>query len=169
MDIGSFECVTSPIDKSTRDIFIYWQNIDDNEKCGDLFEYRAYYTSITADNKTMLVSIIYLFIYLLKFMYEYVSVFFLKERLIFTDINVTNTIFFYLKKKQNRIHRSFETHKNYAKFEMLNTSIGYNFTVYSANKEGLSADFSTIYVPSESDSKSIIHLKLIRYTVAVLI
>lgn len=61
-DIGSFECVTSPVDKSTRDVFIYWQNIDDNEKCGDSFEYRAYYTSITADNKTTFVTHYYLFL-----------------------------------------------------------------------------------------------------------
>lgn len=32
-------------------------------------------------------------------------------------------------------------------------AIGYNFTVYSANKEGLSAEYSTVYVPSEADSK----------------
>lgn len=55
-DIGSFECITSSVDKSTRDVFIYWQNINDNERCGDAFEYRAYYTSISADNQTMLVS-----------------------------------------------------------------------------------------------------------------
>lgn len=36
-------------------MFIYWQNIDDSEKCGDSFEYYAYYTSTTADNQTMLV------------------------------------------------------------------------------------------------------------------
>lgn len=53
-----------------------------------------------------------------------------------------------------RIHRSNETYKNYAKFDGLNTSIGYNFTVYSANKEGLSTEFSTIYVPSETNSMS---------------
>jgi len=45
----------SLVDKSKRDVFIYWQNIEDNEKCGDSFEYRAYYTSTTSDNKTMLV------------------------------------------------------------------------------------------------------------------
>ncbi|KAL5237159.1 hypothetical protein ACI65C_004569 [Semiaphis heraclei] len=101
-DVGSFECVTSPVDKSKRDIFIYWQNIEDNEKCGDLFEYRAYYTSTTTDNKTI-------------------------------------------------IHRSNETYKNYAKFEGLSTDIGYNFTVYSSNKEGLSTEYSSIFVPSESD------------------
>lgn len=56
--------MTSSIDKSLRDILIYWQNIDDNEKCGDAFEYHAYYTSITADNITMLVLIIFSFIYL---------------------------------------------------------------------------------------------------------
>jgi len=53
------------------------------------------------------------------------------------------------------IHRSNETYKNYAKFEGLSTDIGYNFTVYSSNKEGLSNEFSTIFVPSESDSKYI--------------
>lgn len=54
-DVGSFECVTSSVDKSTRDIYIYWQQIDDSEKCGEKFQYRAYYTSVTADNLTMLV------------------------------------------------------------------------------------------------------------------
>ncbi|XP_022172088.1 cytokine receptor-like isoform X2 [Myzus persicae] len=101
-DVGSFECVTSPVDKSKRDVFIYWQNIEDNEKCGDSFEYRAYYTSTTPDNKTI-------------------------------------------------IHRSNETYKNYAKFEGLSTEIGYNFTVYSSNKEGLSTEYSTIFVPNESN------------------
>jgi hypothetical protein len=62
-DVGSFECVTSPIDKSKRDVFIYWQNIDDNEKCGESFEYRAYYTTTTSDNKTLLVLFFNLLIY----------------------------------------------------------------------------------------------------------
>jgi len=53
------------------------------------------------------------------------------------------------------IHRSNETYKNYAKFEGLSTEIGYNFTVYSSNKEGLSTEYSTIFVPNESDSKYI--------------
>ncbi|KAL5237172.1 hypothetical protein ACI65C_004582 [Semiaphis heraclei] len=101
-DIGSFECVPSLSDKSKRDVFIYWQNIEDNEKCGDSFEYRAYYTSTTIDNKTI-------------------------------------------------IHHSNEIFKNYAKFEGLSTDIGYNFTVYSSNKEGLSTEYSTIFVPNESD------------------
>lgn len=61
-DIGSFECVASSFEKSTRDVLIYWQNINDSEKCGDSFEYRVYYTSITADNNTMLVLIVHLFI-----------------------------------------------------------------------------------------------------------
>ncbi|VVC42350.1 Fibronectin type III,Immunoglobulin-like fold [Cinara cedri] len=101
-DIGSFECVPSQVDKSTRDVYIYWQNIDDSEKCGDLFEYRVYYTTVMADNITI-------------------------------------------------IHSSNETYKNYAKFDGLNTSIGYTFTIYSANEEGLSSEYSTVYVPSESD------------------
>jgi len=62
-DVGSFECVTSPVDKSKRDVFIYWQNIDDNEKCGESFEYRAYYTTTTSDNKTLLVLFFNLLIY----------------------------------------------------------------------------------------------------------
>lgn len=53
-----------------------------------------------------------------------------------------------------RAHYSNETYKNYAKFDGLSTSVGYNFTVYSANTEGLSTEYSTVYVPSESDSKS---------------
>ncbi|XP_022168704.1 cytokine receptor-like [Myzus persicae] len=101
-DVGSFECVTSPVDKSKRDVFIYWQNIEDNEKCGDSFEYRAYFTSTTTDNKTI-------------------------------------------------IHRSNETYSNYAKFEGLSTDIAYNFTVFSSNKEGSSIEYSTIFVPIESE------------------
>eukprot|EP00102_Acyrthosiphon_pisum_P024183 XP_016661393.1 PREDICTED: phosphatidylinositol phosphatase PTPRQ isoform X2 [Acyrthosiphon pisum] len=101
-DVGSFECVTSPVDKSKRDVFIYWQNIEDNEKCGDSFDYLAYYTCTTTDKKTI-------------------------------------------------IHRSNETYKTYAKFEGLNTDNGYNFTVYSSNKEGLSTEYSTIFVPNEAE------------------
>lgn len=52
-DIGSFESVTSPIDKTIRDVFIYWQNIEDNEKCGESFEYLVYYTTLAANNSTM--------------------------------------------------------------------------------------------------------------------
>ncbi|XP_008178335.1 cytokine receptor-like isoform X1 [Acyrthosiphon pisum] len=100
-DIGSFESITSRIDKSKRNVFIYWQQIDDSEKCGDSFEYRAYYTSTTEQNKSI-------------------------------------------------IHYSNEIYESYAKFQGLSTSVGYNFTVYSSNKEGLSKEFSTIYVPSES-------------------
>ncbi|XP_026821752.1 cytokine receptor-like isoform X1 [Rhopalosiphum maidis] len=101
-DIGSFECITSRIDQTKRDVFIYWQKIDDSEKCGDSFQYRAYYTSNTTQNKTT-------------------------------------------------IHYSNEIYENYAKFQGLNTSVGYNFTVYSSNNEGLSTEYSTIYVPSESE------------------
>ncbi|XP_015374599.1 PREDICTED: cytokine receptor-like [Diuraphis noxia] len=100
-DIGSFESLTLRIDKSKRNVIIYWQKIDDSEKCGDSFEYRAYYTSTTEQNKTT-------------------------------------------------IHYSDEIYENYAKFNELSTSISYNFTVYSSNKEGLSIEYSTIYVPSES-------------------
>lgn len=64
-----------------------------------------------------------------------------------------STTDFYL---TNSIHRSNETYKNYAKFEGLNTSVGYLFTVYSTNKEGFSTDYSTVYVPSEADSKLLI-------------
>lgn len=52
-DIGSFESVISTFDQSKRDIFVYWQNIEDNEKNGGSFEYHAFCTSITPDNKTM--------------------------------------------------------------------------------------------------------------------
>ncbi|XP_025417183.1 cytokine receptor-like [Sipha flava] len=51
--IGGYESVQSSIE-GFRDVFIYWQNIDDSEKCGDSFEYFAYYTSISADNKTII-------------------------------------------------------------------------------------------------------------------
>lgn len=54
-----------------------------------------------------------------------------------------------------RFHRSNKTYNNYAKFEGLRTDTGYNFTVYSSNKEGLSTEYSTIFVPNESDSKYI--------------
>lgn len=100
-DVGSFESLPSRIDKSKRNVFIYWQKIDDSEKCGDSFEYRAYYTSTTEQNETT-------------------------------------------------IHFSDEIFDNYAKFKELSTSVSYNFTVYSSNKEGLSTEYSTIYVPSES-------------------
>ncbi|XP_050530004.1 cytokine receptor [Daktulosphaira vitifoliae] len=100
-DVGSFESVPSPIHKSSRDIFIYWQHIDDSEKNGDLFEYRAFYTTEMSNNQTF--------------------------------------------------HQSNVTHKNYALFQGLSNNIGYNFVVYSANKEGLSSVYSAIYVPSEAE------------------
>ncbi|KAL4103291.1 hypothetical protein QTP88_018668 [Uroleucon formosanum] len=101
IDIGSFESITSLIDNSKRNIYIYWQEVDNSEKCGDSFEYRVYYTSTTKQN-------------------------------------------------ESTIHYSNEVYDSYAKFQELSTSVGYNFIVYSSNKEGLSAEFSTIYVPSES-------------------
>ncbi|KAF0749600.1 Uncharacterized protein FWK35_00019871 [Aphis craccivora] len=101
-DQGVFDCIMSRTDKTKRDIFIYWQKIDDSEKCGDSFEYRAYYTSNIMPHETT-------------------------------------------------IHYSNEIYESYAKFQGLNTSIGYNFTVYSSNNEGLSTEYSTIYVPSESE------------------
>ncbi|XP_050436936.1 cytokine receptor-like isoform X2 [Adelges cooleyi] len=52
-DIGSFECTPSPINKSTRDIIIYWQHLDDSEQYGDLFGYRALYTSLPMNNQTI--------------------------------------------------------------------------------------------------------------------
>eukprot|EP00102_Acyrthosiphon_pisum_P019205 XP_016656415.1 PREDICTED: cytokine receptor-like [Acyrthosiphon pisum] len=102
-DIGSFEYVISPSDKSKRDIVIYWQTIEDYEKCGESFEYIAYYIHNAAD-------------------------------------------------KQITSYRSDETGKNYAKFNCLSTSIGYEFIVISHNKEGSSREFSRVYVPSESDT-----------------
>jgi len=51
------------------------------------------------------------------------------------------------------IHRSNETYKNYAKFEGLSTDILYKLTVYSSKEEGLSTEYSTIFVPNESDSE----------------
>jgi len=50
-DIGSFEYFISLSDKSKRDIVIYWQTIEDNEKCGESFEYIAYYIYTTEDNQ----------------------------------------------------------------------------------------------------------------------
>lgn len=50
-DIGSFEYVISPSDKSKRDIVIYWQTIEDYEKGGESFEYIAYYIQTTADQQ----------------------------------------------------------------------------------------------------------------------
>jgi len=52
-DIGSFQCVPSPSDKSKRDVLVYWQTIEDNEKCGESFEYIAYYVYKTEDEQTM--------------------------------------------------------------------------------------------------------------------
>ncbi|XP_025196270.1 cytokine receptor-like [Melanaphis sacchari] len=102
IDVGSFECIRSRNDKTKRDVFIYWQKIDDREKCGDSFEYRAYYNLNSKKNETI-------------------------------------------------IYSSNEIYESYAKFQGLSTSVGYNFTVYSSNNEGLSTEYSTIYVPSESE------------------
>ncbi|XP_060848047.1 cytokine receptor-like [Rhopalosiphum padi] len=102
-DIGSFQCVPSPSDKSKRDVLVYWQTIEDNEKCGESFEYIAYYVYKTEDEQTI-------------------------------------------------TRRSDETYKNYAKFNCLSTSIGYEFIVVSYNKEGFSTECSKVYVPSESDT-----------------
>lgn len=54
IDIGSFECVPSSVNDITRDVIVYWQIVHENEKhsVDDLFEYRAYYTSM-ADNSTV--------------------------------------------------------------------------------------------------------------------
>ncbi|XP_025196272.1 cytokine receptor-like [Melanaphis sacchari] len=52
-DIGSFESVISPSDKSKRDVLVYWQTIEENEKCGESFEYIAYYVYTTADKQTI--------------------------------------------------------------------------------------------------------------------
>lgn len=63
-----------------------------------------------------------------------------------------------------RIHRSNKTYENYAVFEGLSTSIGYNFTVYSSNSEGLSTGFSTVYVPSEWESEcSILRFNILTF------
>lgn len=43
---------------------------------------------------------------------------------------------------------------NYVRFDNLSTSIGYEFSVYASNQHGLSLEHSTIYIPSELDSKS---------------
>lgn len=46
-----------------------------------------------------------------------------------------------------------KTYKNYARFEELNSNIEYKCIVYSVNEHGASKDYSTVYVPKESDSK----------------
>ncbi|XP_050425934.1 cytokine receptor-like isoform X2 [Adelges cooleyi] len=102
VDVGSFECVPSSSNKNSRDVLIYWQHLDDKEKCGDSFEYRAYYVTMTADNQTV-------------------------------------------------YHQSNETYKTYAKFSGLSNNVAYSFVVSSANKEGVSAENSTIYVSSETE------------------
>ncbi|CAH1731218.1 unnamed protein product [Aphis gossypii] len=102
-DIGSFQSITSPSDKSKRDVLVYWKTIEDNEKCGESFEYIAYYVYTTADKLTI-------------------------------------------------TRRSDEMYKNYAKFNRLSTSIGYEFIVLSYNKEGYSTECSKVYVPSESNT-----------------
>lgn len=48
-----------------------------------------------------------------------------------------------------------KTFKNFAKFKGLNTTVGYNFTIYSTNIKGSSIEHSTLNVPSESESKYI--------------
>lgn len=54
MDIGSY-CSILTDGEVTRDIYVYWRPIDEKEKCGDKFEYRVYYTTVSPDNKTMFV------------------------------------------------------------------------------------------------------------------
>lgn len=48
--------------------------------------------------------------------------------------------------------KSINTHQNHVKFEGLSTYIGYKFNVFSSNEQGLSREFSTIYVPIEKKS-----------------
>lgn len=50
--IGGFQHAHTPIE-GFRDVYIYWQDIKDSEKCGDSFEYYAYYSATTEDNQTM--------------------------------------------------------------------------------------------------------------------
>ncbi|CAI6357847.1 unnamed protein product [Macrosiphum euphorbiae] len=50
-DIGSFEYVISPSDKSERNIVTYWQSIEDYDQCGESFEYIAYYIHTSADKQ----------------------------------------------------------------------------------------------------------------------
>lgn len=59
--------------------------------------------------------------------------------------------------KYSHIHKK-NTTNNFAKFRGLKTDIGYNFTIYSTNKKGRSVEYSIINVPSETNSKSIIHI-----------
>lgn len=51
--IGSFDYITSTFgNQFIRDVFIYWHNINENEKCHNSFEYLVYYTVATNDNTT---------------------------------------------------------------------------------------------------------------------
>ncbi|KAF0763498.1 cytokine receptor-like isoform X1, partial [Aphis craccivora] len=101
IDIGSYEYVLSSVNDFTRDVIVYWQNIQENEKhtTDDSFEYRAYYTAI-ANNNTII------------------------------------------------LHPSNKTFANHATFVGLELYIGYNIRVYSANKDGLSTEYASIYIPS---------------------
>lgn len=49
--IGSFDSIISSFgNQLTRDVFIYWNNINEDEKCHKTFKYCAYYTAATNDN-----------------------------------------------------------------------------------------------------------------------
>ncbi|KAL4103265.1 hypothetical protein QTP88_018642 [Uroleucon formosanum] len=54
--------------------------------------------------------------------------------------------------QQITTYRSNEIGKSYAKFNLLSTSIGYEFIVISYNNEGSSTECSRVYVPTESDT-----------------
>lgn len=51
------------------------------------------------------------------------------------------------------MHPSNGTYLNRAKFIGLKTNSSYNFRIYSANKNGLSANHVSLFVTKESDGK----------------
>ncbi|CAH1732254.1 unnamed protein product [Aphis gossypii] len=113
IDIGSYEYVLSSVNDVTRDVIVYWQNIQENEKhtTDNSFEYRAYYTAI-ANNNTII------------------------------------------------LHPSNKTFANHATFVGLELYIGYNIRVYSANKDGLSTEYASIYIPSLPERNDTVSLSL---------
>ncbi|XP_025408914.1 uncharacterized protein LOC112682506 [Sipha flava] len=99
---GNYESIILPINNTIRDVFIYWQTVEEIEMCDYSFEYRAYYVTMTKDNRIIM-------------------------------------------------HPSNGTSLNRAKFIGLRTNTSYNFRIYSANKNGLSSNYASLFLSRESD------------------
>lgn len=51
--IGNYESIVLHVDNTKRDVFIYWQTVEEIEMCDYSFEYRAFYVTKTKQNKIM--------------------------------------------------------------------------------------------------------------------